>query len=168
MDFDALKSRILADPDLAALAGPESDSCAPGVPYPLSQDETIAATLRGETEDVLGDLTRAQLIQWVTVSGQRRLIEQHATDYASPLCDLALTLRDVLGGALDSINLADPTNLALLDAWLAGTVADADVRATAHARLLELATTRQPRWSGLGNLQVAEALGRGRPVMIGG
>lgn len=160
MDLAALKDYILADPELANLAGPETDESMPGVPYPLSKDQTIVEAMHSLTVDVVGEVTRARLIQWATATGQRRLIQQHASDMESPLAGIALTLRDILAGALDTVDFSDSANVGLLDVWLSGTVPDDTDRADSRAQLMGLATKQKLVWPDLNNLQVAWALGR--------
>lgn len=158
--MELTKDIILANPALAELAGPEIDAAQPGVPYPLGRDNDIAAIMAAETDSVVGQLSRAQLIKWATTTGQRTHIKRHADNLDSPLNSIALTLQDILSGPLDGVDLGDTDNQTMLDAWLTGTVADGDMRATLKADLLARATHTELRYPGVNGATVAYALGR--------
>lgn len=156
LTLDIIKSR----PDLMALAGPEADDAQPGVPYPLSNDNAIVDTLRAETVPVIGELTRQKLIQWATLNGQRSVIADVAGTAGHPLRDIAITLQDILGGALDSIDMSDTLNVQMLDAWLDNTEPDTDKRVSKRASLMALATHDVPKWPDVSASFIAALFGR--------
>jgi hypothetical protein len=120
-------------------------------------DQQIADALNATTRPVVGSLSRSRFSMWCGVSGLRAAIADHAANPASPLRAVALTVQDfLLGGVADSIDFADPANQAMLQAWVqAGALTQAQVD-----ELLALATTQQPVFGTVSNLDVARALGR--------
>lgn len=156
MDYAALKVRILGDASLAEALGPASVEGVPGL-HPWSYDAAIAQAVSQDTTLTMGMLERAKLIQWVTSTGHRRLIEQHGANMNSPVCDIALTLKDILAGALENVDLADAGNMAMLDKWIASTVDEAS-RQAMKSSLVALATSEEPSWPGLTHIDIAKAL----------
>jgi hypothetical protein len=120
-------------------------------------DQQIADALNATTQPVVGSLSRSRFSMWCGVSGLRAVIADHAANPASPLRAVALTVQDfLLGGVADSIDFSDPANQAMLQAWVqAGALTQVQVD-----ELLALATTQQPVFGTVSNLDVARALGR--------
>jgi len=120
-------------------------------------DQQIADALNATTRPVVGKLSRARFSMWCGVTGLRAVIADHAANQASPLRAVALTVQDfLLGGVADAIDFADPANQAMLQAWIqAGALTQEQV-----GELLALATTQQPVFGTVTNLDVARALGR--------
>lgn len=98
----------------------------------------IAAALNTDRTR-LGSVSRARFMIWAA-AGPRAVIEDEATTADSPFRASALTLRDLLVGAADELDLADPQVAGLLTAWhAAGKIGDAE-----HAALIALATVDDP------------------------
>jgi hypothetical protein len=161
MDHAALQDFILADPELSALAGAPG----PNGDYPESQDQTIVDVLRSRTVPVYGPISRADFGVWAASTGVRAVIQDHADNQASPLRSSALTLLDFLrGGLAPSLDFGRPENLAMLEAWVQAGAISTGEQGQKEA-LLALATQQisvaeQQGFAGLGNLDVARALGR--------
>ena len=67
----------------------------------------------------LGRLEREHFTTWAASCGMRSKIEDLSLDKTSPLRDSALACRDVIGGAAQAIDFANPANKLMLDVWLA-------------------------------------------------
>lgn len=100
---------------------------------------------------VVDSVSVAEFASWAAETGMRAVIEDHATDKASPLRSVALALRDVLSGAVGSISFARPANMQMLGAWQQA----GSINASQKAQLLALATKPAP----LTDNEIAEALG---------
>ena len=87
----------------------------------------------------LGAVSRARFAIWAA-AGPRAVIEDEAANPSSDYRASALTLKDLLVGAADELDLADPQVSALLAQWHAGgKIGDAE-----HAALIALATVDDP------------------------
>ena len=88
----------------------------------------------------VGAVTRNQFAIWAGQTGMRAVIEDHATNPASPLRSVALLCRDLLQGGPDMLELSHPANQGMLAAWIAvGALSEANA-----AALVALATTPDP------------------------
>lgn len=67
----------------------------------------------------IGAISTALLSIWVAKTGLRAAIEDHAINSASPLRSIALSLKDALNGGSTVLELDNPENQAMLDAWVA-------------------------------------------------
>lgn len=66
---------------------------------------------------------RADFAVWCGATGLRAVVEDHAANAESPLRSAALTIRDFLGGAAESIDFALAGNQQMLAAWqMAGAI----------------------------------------------
>lgn len=121
MTPEQIRQAVSQSPELLALA---RRTGADGQPQP--DTEAIAAALSAGRVRY-GVVTTPSLQVWVAATGMRAKIEDHATNPASGLRSIALTLRDLLqGGANGGIHMDDPANRAMLDAWVnAGELTDA-------------------------------------------
>jgi hypothetical protein len=146
MDFQALKTYILAD---AALSTWVADGT----------DFKIADTINARTVPVVGSVSRPRFAMWAGATGLRAVIQDHADNPASPLRSVSLTLLDFLRGAADTLDLSDSLNQQMLSAWVhAGALTQAQAD-----ELIEMATTQQPIFGQtIHHLDVAHAL-RGTP-----
>lgn len=87
----------------------------------------------------IGAVSRARFAIWAA-AGPRAVIEDEAANSSSDYRASALTLKDLLVGAADELDLADPQVAALLAQWHAGgKISDAE-----HASLVALATMPDP------------------------
>lgn len=141
----ALRAHIDATPEYAAWVANGSD-------------QQIADAISAVTSQVVGGVSRSRFAIWAGKTGVRTIIQDHANTQGSPLRAICLTLLDFLqGGVSDSLDFAEPDNQAMLAVWVqmsAITQAQAD-------ELLAMATTNQPIFGTVSNLDVARALGRG-------
>lgn len=104
-----------------------------------TRDVTQIAAALNAGRSRLGAVSRARFMIWAA-AGPRAVIEDEATTVESPFRASALTLRDLLVGATDELDLADPQVAGLLTAWhAAGKISDAE-----HASLIALATMPDP------------------------
>lgn len=107
-----IRTAIAADPALTALL-PDSQAIADA----MSLGRTRSAPV-----------PRANFAVWCGSTGLRSTVEDHAADAASPLRAAALTIRDFLGGAAESIDFALAGNQQMLAAWqVAGAITQAQV-----------------------------------------
>jgi hypothetical protein len=147
----------MTDEELAALAAEITSNPAYADWIANGNDQQIADALNAITKPVVGKLSRARFSMWCGITGLRAVIADHAANPASPLRSVALTVQDfLLGGVADAIDFADPVNQAMLQAWVqAGAITPEQVN-----ELLEMATTQEPVFGTVTNLDVARALGR--------
>ena len=146
MDHIALRAYIDAKPEFAAWVEG-------------GNDQQIADAINDTTVPVIGNVPRSKFAMWCGITGLRAKIEAHAGNAASPLQSIALTVKDFLlgGSGVDAINMGDPTNVAMLDAWV-----QADALTTGQKDdLIAMATTNQPVFGQLlHNTDIAKAFGR--------
>lgn len=82
----------------------------------------IYAALSATGGTTAGSVTPGVFATWAA-SGPRAVIEDHATNPASPLRASALALRDFLAGSMPVFDIATPAVGAMLDAWeMAGAI----------------------------------------------
>lgn len=87
----------------------------------------------------LGEVSRAKFAIWAA-TGPRSVIEDEAADKTSPFRASALTLKDLLSGAADSLDLSDSSVGGLLNQWkLAEKISQAE-----YDSLVALATHADP------------------------
>jgi len=102
-----IRAAIAADPSLTALL-PDSQAIADA----MSAGRTRSAPVR-----------RADFAVWCGATGLRAAVEDHAGNVDSPLRSAALTIRDFLGGAAESIDFGLAGNQQMLAAWqMAGAI----------------------------------------------
>ena len=78
----------------------------------------VCDLLNAPTRTRIGNLETRVFAIWCAETGLRSAIEDAAADHASPLRAIALTLLDLLrGGVSDVLDLGNPANTAMLDAW---------------------------------------------------
>lgn len=107
MTPDDIRAAIAADPALTALL-PDSQAIADA----MSEGRTRAAPVR-----------RADFAVWCGATGLRAAVEDHASNVDSPLRSAALTIRDFLGGAAETIDFGLAGNQQMLAAWqMAGAI----------------------------------------------
>ncbi len=87
----------------------------------------------------LGAVSRARFAIWAA-TGPRAVIEDEAAAAQSPFRASALTLKDLLVGAADELDLADAHVAALLAAWHAA----GKISQTEYEALVALATVADP------------------------
>lgn len=110
MTPETIRAAIAVDPALTALL-PDSQAIADA----MSAGRTRSAPVR-----------RADFAIWCGATGLRAAVEDHAGNVASPLRSVALTIRDFLGGAAESIDFALAGNQQMLAAWqMAGAITQA-------------------------------------------
>lgn len=146
MDYISLRAYIDARPEFASwIAG--------------GNDQQITDAINDTTVPVIGNVSRSKFAMWCGITGLRAKIEAHANNAASPLQSIALTIKDFLlgGSGVDAVNMGDPTNVAMLDAWIqAGALTTGQ-----KDDLIVMATTNQPVFGQLlQNMDVAKAFGR--------
>lgn len=104
-----------------------------------TRDVTQIAAALNAGRSRLGAVSRARFMIWAA-AGPRAVIEDEALTTGSPFRASALTLRDLLVGAAEELDLSDPKVSALLATWHdAGKISDAE-----HASLVALATMPDP------------------------
>ena len=96
-----IRAAISESPSLTALL-PDSQAIAGA----MSAGRTRAAPVR-----------RADFAVWCGATGLRAAVEDHAANADSPLRSAALTIRDFLGGAAESIDFSLAGNQQMLAAW---------------------------------------------------
>lgn len=101
MTHDDIRAAIGASPALQALV-PDTVALAAAI----SAGRTRSAPVR-----------RADFAVWCGQTGLRAAVEDHAGNAQSPLRSAALTIRDFLSGAADTIDFALPGNQLMLGAW---------------------------------------------------
>lgn len=101
MTPETIRAAIAVDPALTALL-PDSQAIADA----MSAGRTRSAPVR-----------RADFAVWCGATGLRAAVEDHAGNVDSPLRSAALTIRDFLGGAAETIDFALPGNQQMLAAW---------------------------------------------------
>jgi hypothetical protein len=77
----------------------------------------VVELLNAKTETVTGIIDRTNLTKWAAKTGMRLVIQQEADNQSSPLCPSAMSIIDVLRGSSGGIDLSDPDNITLLNAW---------------------------------------------------
>ncbi|MDE2441181.1 MAG: hypothetical protein KGP14_09160, partial [Betaproteobacteria bacterium] len=111
--------------------------------------EAIASAIStGRTK--VGRIERAEFAIWAAATGMRAKIEDHASNQASPLRSIALSLRDFILGAANALDFSIPANVAALQAW----VAAGELDQSSHDALIAGATVADLVTA----QQVAEAL----------
>lgn len=125
MTSDEIRAAIAASQELQALA-------------PNTQAIADALSV-GRTR--VGSAPRSVFAMWCGSTGLRAAIQDHANDPDSPLRAVALTILDLLqGGVSDSIDMAHPSNQAMLGSWVqAGALTQAEAD-----ELVALATVPDP------------------------
>lgn len=119
-----IRAAIVADPALTALL-PDSQAIADA----MSAGRTRSAPVR-----------RADFAVWCGATGLRAVVEDHAANVDSPLRSAALTIRDFLAGAAESIDFSLAGNQQMLAAWQqAGAITQAQAD-----ELIALATVPDP------------------------
>ena len=103
-----IRDEILSGPLAAELADHVS----------AGNDGAIADALNRTRYPAVGSVSRARFAIWAA-AGPRAAIEDNAANPASPLRASALTLKDFLTGAADSLDLGDQSVAAMLSRWLA-------------------------------------------------
>lgn len=98
----------------------------------------------------VASVSRQQFAAWAASTGMRSAIETHANDATSPLYSQALSYRDFIQGAADSLDLSQPTNRDILAMWVTH---GAITQATADA-LLTLASVDDP----VGFIEISDVL----------
>lgn len=96
-----IRAVIAASPTLTALL-PDSQAIADA----MSAGRTRSAPVR-----------RADFAVWCGATGLRAVVEDHAGNVNSPLRSAALTIRDFLAGAAESIDFSLAGNQQMLGAW---------------------------------------------------
>lgn len=96
-------------------SGPLAAELAPHVA--AGNDGAIAEILNTPRYAAVGPVSRAHFAIWAA-SGPRSAIEDHATNPNSPLRASALTLKDFLIGAADSLELDNASVAEMLSGWL--------------------------------------------------
>lgn len=66
----------------------------------------------------LGTVSRAWLATWAAGTGMRAVMQDVSTTAGHPLRSIALATLDVLAGAADGIDFAEPANVASVQAWV--------------------------------------------------
>jgi len=124
MDYLAIRSAVTNDVDLRAL---------------IPDTQAIAdAMSQGRTK--YGTISRAWFATWAAGTGMRAVIQDTANTQGHPLRSIALSCLDVLAGASDGIDLGNPANLGMIQAWVqAGLMSQADADA-----LIALGTVPDP------------------------
>lgn len=159
MDYAALKARILGDAELAALAGPESDDSAPGVPYPLAKDQTILETMQARTTPVVGSVSVEKVFDALYLSGEYLALKtaQMQGDSDAVFAFAALADAKTLGPG--NVSMSSPQTLGLMGQLVArGLISQASVD-----MLIAAATTQTTETEAIGvtnNIDIAIALGR--------
>lgn len=107
MTPEEIRQAITESPTLTNLL-PDSQAIADA----MSEGRTRSAPVR-----------RADFAVWCGATGLRAAVEDHAANVDSPLRSAALTIRDFLGGAAESIDFALAGNQQMLAAWqMAGAI----------------------------------------------
>ena len=99
-----LKEDILARSDLT--------------PAVVNRDCEYIATAISVGRTSLGKIERAEFAIWAASTGMRAKIEDHAANATSPLRSIALSLKDFILGAAQSLDLSIPDNQTALQAWV--------------------------------------------------
>lgn len=128
MTHEEIRAAIGANPSLLVLDGS-------GRP-----DTTATAVALSAGRTRLGTVSVGVFAIWAAETGMRAVIEDHATNAASPMRSVALALRDVLTGNIGGIRLDLPANIDTLAAWVSAGLLSAQHRDA----LLALATTPDP------------------------
>lgn len=66
---------------------------------------------------VNGNILPVAFVRWSAINNLRGAIQDLSSNTASPLRSSALALIDVLRGAAPGLDLADPANIGMLNAW---------------------------------------------------
>lgn len=128
MTHDDIRAAISANPLLLVRDGG-------GLP-----DTTATAAALSAGRARMGTVSVGDFASWAAATGMRAVIEDHATNAASPMRSVALALRDVLTGNIGGIRLDLPANVEMLAAWVSAGLLSAENRDA----LLALATTPDP------------------------
>jgi hypothetical protein len=124
MDSQAIRDAITSDPALMALV-PDTQAIADAMSV-------------GRTK--YGTISRAWFATWAAGTGMRAVIQDTANTQGHPRRSIALSCLDVLAGASDGIDLGNPANLGMIQAWVqAGLMTQADADA-----LIALGTVPDP------------------------
>lgn len=144
MDYQALRAYIDSDPVFLPLIA-------------VGDDQGIADIINARTAPVVGMVPRSIFSMWCGVTGLRSAIEDAAGTAGHPLRSIALTVLDFLrGGVSEALDFADSRNQEMLGAWVqAGALTQPQAD-----ELVSLATTDQPVFGYLHNLDIARAFGR--------
>ena len=124
MDSMEIRVAITSDPALMALV-PDTQAIAD-------------AMSQGRTK--YGLITREWFATWAAGTGMRAVIQDTANTQGHPLRSIALACLDVLAGAADGIELTNPANIGMIQAWVAAELmpqSDADA-------LIALGTVADP------------------------
>lgn len=112
-------------------------------------DELARIVSAGRT--IIGPIEKKDFAIWCAASGMRAAIEDHASNPASPLRAIALSLKDFLVGPPDAgIDFSEPGNQQSLAAWEAVGAINAEQK----AQLLAMGVKPAP----VSPFEVAEAL----------
>lgn len=84
--------------------------------YAAKDVNTLQAIYNAVT--VNGVVDRFALLKWVASNNLRGTIEDISANAAHPLRSSALALVDVIRGATSGLDLADPDNITMLNAWV--------------------------------------------------
>ena len=84
----------------------------------IARDCTELARIRSVSRTKLVPVSKPVFAIWCGSTGLRAAIEGHANNMQSPLCSLALTLRDFLGGPPDGfVDFTNAANQQALAYW---------------------------------------------------
>ena len=96
-----------------------------------------------------GTVSRKAFVQWAAQTGMLAVITDTAATAASGLRSSALALQGIINGATDGIDLSDPINVGMLNAWVTAAV----LTQANHDSLFALAT--HPRTVSIADLAFA-------------
>lgn len=167
MDYAALKSYILADAELAQLAGSETDADSPGVPYPHSKDGTILAVMQARVTPVVGSATVEQVFDQLYLSGEYLALKQAQMQGDTDAVMAFAVLSDAKMYGPGKVAMGSPYTLGMFNALKAKNL----ITQSSIDALIALATSTisaADAWGITSNIEIAIALGRGRPAGIGG
>jgi hypothetical protein len=106
----------------------------------LVPDTQAIADAMSQGRTKYGLITREWFATWAAGTGMRAVIQDTANTQGHPLRSIALACLDVLAGAADGIELTNPANIGMIQAWVAAELmpqSDADA-------LIALGTVADP------------------------
>lgn len=156
IDLAALKTYILNDAALAALAGPVGDGF-----YPESKDETIAQTANARMVASSKKVPVQDAYLYLLKRLKWRGIKNAAADPAHPATDAAFTAVELVLAPNMEIDFLDPVSQGLLGALVATSLIDqADRDALQAMSTVQISEPVKLFGQSLHNLDIARAFGR--------
>ena len=157
-----LKSTIINDPELVALAGVESDPSLPGVLYPFSQDQTILEVLKSRLTPVVGGVSVEQLFEVLYSSGDYLALKQAQMTGVQEVVLAFAILSDAKQFGSGMVDMSSPYTAGLLHSLVSKDL----LKQPSVDLLVSIATRQVSKAESLGigsNEDIAEALGRVNP-----